>query len=239
MMSSQWDALCHFYDQDLKRGYNDANPSIGDLVQEHGQEDNQAVFPTLNHWHMRGGLATRGVLIDYKAYADRKGLNYSPFSPHKVTVDVMDAIAREQGVTLQRGDVLILRTGYMESLQAIEDVDLQEQMASCPDSVGIEDSMEAVKWFWNHHFSAVAADNPGFEVMRPTVNGVDGSGTTADYVLHPNLLALLGIHIGELWDLKRLSEYCNKTGRFTFLLTSMPLNVPGACGSPPNAMALF
>lgn len=69
--SSQWDALCswktssqipspealpltdtplsgHFYDQDLKRGYNDANPSIGDLVQEHGKEDHDAVFPTLN-----------------------------------------------------------------------------------------------------------------------------------------------------------------------------------------------
>ena len=167
------------------------------------------------------------------------GIQYSPFSAHKVTVATMDAISREQGVVFQRGDILILRTGYMEALQTIHGIEEQEKMASCPDSVGVEDSMEAVKWCWNHHFSAVAADNPGFEVMRPTVNGIDASGTTADYVLHPNLLALLGIHIGELWDLKRLSEYCHKTGRFSFLLTSMPLNVPGACGSPPNAMALF
>lgn len=58
-------------------------------------------------------------------------------------------------------------------------------------------------------------------------------------VLHPNFLALLGLHIGELWDLKTLSEHCRRTGRYTFFLTSMPLNFAGACGSPPNAMALF
>lgn len=69
--SSQWDALCksdmrererrlkryqslkfkrtgHFYDQDIKRGYNDSNPSIQDLVQDHGEEDHSAVLPTLN-----------------------------------------------------------------------------------------------------------------------------------------------------------------------------------------------
>ena len=45
--------------------------------------------------------------------------------------------------------------------------------------------------------------------------------------------------IGELWDLKALSEHCAKVGRYTFLLTSSPLNVPGSIGSPPNALAIF
>lgn len=134
-------------------------------------------------------------------------------------------------------------------------------MANSPDSVGIEDTLDAVKWFWNKHFSAVAADNIGFEVMRPTVDGVDGVGTTADYrmlllrpslctkatfanielctVLHPHFLSLLGLHIGELWDLKALSKYCHESGRFTFFLTSVPLNYAGAVGSPANAMAMF
>ena len=45
--------------------------------------------------------------------------------------------------------------------------------------------------------------------------------------------------IGELWDLKALSEYTKKTGRYSFLLTSAPLNHPGLVASPPNAIALF
>lgn len=45
--------------------------------------------------------------------------------------------------------------------------------------------------------------------------------------------------IGELWDLKALSEQCEKSKKWTFLLTSIPLNVPGGIGSPPNALAVF
>lgn len=45
--------------------------------------------------------------------------------------------------------------------------------------------------------------------------------------------------IGELWDLKALSEQCAKFKKWTFLLTSAPLNVPGGVGSPPNALAVL
>lgn len=236
--SSQWDSLCHFYDQDLKRGYNDSNPSVQDLVQDYGEEDTQARLPTLNHWHARGGLVTRGVLIDYKAYADKKRIKYSPFDPHKITIAVVEEIARDQGVMFRQGDLFVLRTGYTEAMQDANEAE-QKVMTASQHSVGIENTLEAVKFFWNHHFSAVAADCIGFEVMRPTKDGVDASGTTVDYVLHPHLLALLGLHIGELWDLRALSDYCQKTGRYTFMLTSVPLNYAGALGSPPNALAIF
>jgi len=58
-------------------------------------------------------------------------------------------------------------------------------------------------------------------------------------VLHQYFLSLFGLPIGELWDLKALSEQCKKSGKYSFLLTSVPLNVPGGIGSPPNALALF
>ncbi|OGM47292.1 hypothetical protein ABOM_003792 [Aspergillus bombycis] len=235
--SSQWDALCHFYDQDIKRGYNNANPTIEDLSADHIDATRTSI-PTLEHWHTFGGLATRGVLIDYKAYADRNGIKYSPVSPHKITISEIEKIATEQGVIFQPGDVFLLRTGYTEAIQAATE-DEQAQMIDSPDNAGVEGTLDAVRWFWNHHFSAVAGDNLGFEVMRPSKNGIDATGSTADYVLHPHFLSLLGLHIGELWDLKSLSEYCHRKGRFTFMLTSMPLNFAGACGSPPNAMALF
>jgi hypothetical protein len=47
------------------------------------------------------------------------------------------------------------------------------------------------------------------------------------------------MYIGELWDLKALSEHCARTARYEFLVTSTPLNVPGLVGSPSNAVALF
>jgi len=50
---------------------------------------------------------------------------------------------------------------------------------------------------------------------------------------------LFGLPIGELWDLKALSEQCAKSKRWTFLLTSVPLNVPGVIGSPANTLAIF
>ena len=45
--------------------------------------------------------------------------------------------------------------------------------------------------------------------------------------------------LGELWDLRRLAAYCREKGRYSFMLTSSPLNVPCLVGSPPNALAIL
>lgn len=57
--------------------------------------------------------------------------------------------------------------------------------------------------------------------------------------LHDWLLALLGIPIGELWNLEQLAEECAKRRKWTFFSTSAPLNVPGGVASPPNALAIL
>jgi hypothetical protein len=36
-----------------------------------------------------------------------------------------------------------------------------------------------------------------------------------------------------------LGEHCFETKKYSFLLTSIPLNVPGVVGSPANALAIF
>jgi hypothetical protein len=208
----------------------------------------------MQDWHDRGGVVTRGVLIDYKAYADDKGITYSPFEGHKITIAAIEEIARLQDVTFRQGDVILFRTGYVEALDMASHEE-QQEMLGTHKSVGIEQSEEAVKWFWNNHCAAVAADNSGFEVLPPTVDGIDGVGTPKDMsefetvvptrfadegtVLHQTFLNLFGLPIGEMWDLKALSKHCAHTKRYTFLLTSIPLNVPGAVASPPNALAIF
>jgi hypothetical protein len=45
--------------------------------------------------------------------------------------------------------------------------------------------------------------------------------------------------LGELWDLTRLSKLCREKKRYSFMVTSVPLNHPGLIGSPPNALAIL
>jgi hypothetical protein len=77
-----------------------------------------------------------------------------------------------------------------------------------------------------------------FEAMPP-LNHDGSEGPVSGLVLHQYFLAMFGMPIGELWDLEALSKTCSRFGRYSFMLTSTPLNVPGSIGSPPNAIAIF
>lgn len=48
-----------------------------------------------------------------------------------------------------------------------------------------------------------------------------------------------GMPLGELWDLEALAIACEEEKRWSFFLTSAPLNNPGGIASPPNAVAIF
>jgi hypothetical protein len=191
----------------------------------------------LTDWHKRGGLVARGVFIDYKAWADKNGIKFNPFDAHRITIKEIETIAKEQKVEFKQGDVFIIRSGFTEALGAMNG-EQQNEALGTHRTCGVEGTAESAKWFWNKHFAAVAGDAIAFETIPPVKE--DGSqGDVAGLVLHQYFLAMFGMPIGELWDLKALSEHCAKTGRYTFLLTSSPLNVPGSIGSPPNAIAIF
>jgi len=235
--SSQWDSLCHFHHQPSGSGYNGVQTNVDELVQMYGNEDTEMKLPTLNHWHKRGGLVARGVLIDYKRYADENGIQYSPFTDHRISIDTIEKIAKQQGVEFKTGDVLIIRSGFTEGLTGISGEEQAEKMGSHK-TCGVEGTTESAKWHWNKHFAAVAGDAIAYEAIPPILE--DGStGSVAELVLHQYFLGLFGLHIGELWDLKELGETCKRLNKYSFLLTSSPLNVPGGIGSPPNAIAIF
>ncbi|KAF2843153.1 hypothetical protein M501DRAFT_966299 [Patellaria atrata CBS 101060] len=235
--STQWDSLCHFGHQGSKLNYNGIKASVQSLKQEFGSEDKEKSLPTLNHWHDRGGLVARGVLVDYKAYADANGITYDPFADsHTITVADLEKIAKQQNVTFRQGDILIVRSGFTEALEKMSAEQQTEALAKhryC----GVEGSQATARWVWNQHFAAVAGDAMAFERTPAIVNGEERG--IAGLVLHPYFLSLFGLPIGELWDLKALSEYCAKKKRYTFMLTSVPLNIGGLVGSPSNALAIF
>ncbi|CAI4215945.1 unnamed protein product [Parascedosporium putredinis] len=103
-------------------------------------------------------------------------------NPHAIKVREIEEIAREQGVTFKQGDVIIIRTGYTDIVGAAEPEE-QEAMINTGMSAGVEGSIDAVKWFWNTHCSAVASDSVGFEVLPATKDGVIGAGGSPDLEL--------------------------------------------------------
>ncbi|KAJ5613341.1 hypothetical protein N7510_006535 [Penicillium lagena] len=231
--SSQWDSLCHFLHIASGKAYNGAKPTVEAL--ENSTEALQKL-PTINHWHDRGCIVGRGVLIDFKSYAEAKGASYSPFSGFRIGMADIEAVAAFQGVTFRPGDILIIRFGFTEALGNMTG---EEQAAAFSGTrfCGIEGSKDMAKWIWNQHFAAVASDNVAVEAMPPIVDGEEKPPT--NLVLHQWCLSLFGLPLGELWYLKELAEKCKAAGRYSFFFTSCPLNVPGSVGSPPNALAIL
>lgn len=57
------------------------------------------------------GIAGRGILLDYFAYAKRHSIDYSPVDTHAITLDHLNACAKEQGTEYKLGDILLIRSG--------------------------------------------------------------------------------------------------------------------------------
>ena len=117
-------------------------------------------------WTKFGGIAGRGVLLDYVAYAQRHGIKYNAYDRFTISVADLDTMVAEQKVQLKVGDILLIRSGYVKWHDESTD---QERVEGSKNIVfgGVESTMDAVEWIWNHHFSAVAGDSPSWEAMPP------------------------------------------------------------------------
>ncbi|KAJ0418907.1 putative cyclase-domain-containing protein [Aspergillus carlsbadensis] len=219
--SSQWDSFRHFAYQADKKFYNGT-------TQDEIHASGRTAINGLQAWCSRG-LAGRGVLVDYAAYARRHGIEVNHFSGHAITLKDLLAAATEQGVEFRTGDVLFLRTGYVAAYQELDSAG-RERVAQVREWCGLGQSRETAEWLWERQFAAVASDSPGFEVRPPVEK---------QWHLHPILLAGWGTPLGELFDLEALAAICARTQRWSFFFTSSPLNYMGAVASPPNAMAIL
>lgn len=110
--SSQWDSLVHVQHQPSGLAYNGIKPTQEGLTSPQTTLENEQ--PTIDHWHARGGLVGRGVLIDFKAYMESQSKPYHSLDGYRITVEDLEEVARHQGVEFRRGDILIIRTGVTE-----------------------------------------------------------------------------------------------------------------------------
>lgn len=217
--SSQWDALRHI-----------AHPRLGFYNGVPAARVDDPTDGVLGIHHVaRRGIATRGVLLDVAAHQEAVGRPFRADEEFRISVDLLDEVARAEGVTIQPGDVLLVRTGwtgwYAQSSQAERD-----RIDAATPQPGLEPVERTAEWLWDHHIAAVAADNVSLESMPLDVR--------EGHFLHFWLIPCLGMPIGELWWLDDLAKACARDRRWAFQLVSAPLNVYGGVGSPPNALAI-
>jgi kynurenine formamidase len=222
--SSQWDGLSHVGHSEYGY-YNGRTPA--DFTGKPGAKNG------VEHWARRG-IVGRGVLLDAERYFAAKGEPIHPAKTRDITADELKAIADAQGTELREADIVLLRTGWMrwyENISAAERVEVAKlAVAQTMEGPGLEASRSMARFLWNSHIAGIAADTSTLEAwphrFRP-----------GEY-LHMDVLALLGIPIGELWYLDALADDCAADGVYEFMLTSAPLNKTGGIASPPNALAI-
>ena len=166
--------------------------------------------------------------MDYVAYAARHGIKYNAYDRFSISVADLDAMVAEQNLKLKVGDILLVRSGYVKWHDQSTD---EERVEGSKNVVfgGVESTMEAVEWIWNHHFAAVAGDSPAWEAMPPE----------GGFYLHDYILSMWGMPLGEMFDLEKLAKLCEKHKRWSFFITSAPLNIVNGIASPPNAICIF
>ncbi|KAF9568205.1 hypothetical protein CPC08DRAFT_679795 [Agrocybe pediades] len=222
---SQWDGFKHWSYYETGQFYNGL--SVKDVLDETKDYIGKAnAFDK----PMRNGIHSRGVLLDYFSYAQKQGKTYVPCTHGYITAEDLEGCAKAQGVKFEQGDILFVRMGYVHWFENAKDEERKEGMKPPTKCIGVRQGMEEVEWLWDHHFAAVASDTPAFEA-RPN--------NTTKWNLHDYLLPLWGTPMGELFDLEKLSETCKELGRYSFFVTSSPLNIVNGIASPPNAMAIF
>jgi kynurenine formamidase len=204
--ATQWDALAHvYYDGQLYNGF--PASSVTSAGAFHCGIDKVDVK----------GITTRGVLIDILRY---RGVDFLvPGSD--VTPDELEEAAAQQGVTIERGDVVLVRTGWIAEFRRTGN--------PMEPSSGL--SWRVASWLHDHEVAAVAADNVMVESLE---SGVDGMFLP----LHLLTLREMGMMLGEFWFLDALAEDCAADGVYEFQLVAPPLRVTGAVGSPVNPIAL-
>lgn len=218
--STQWDGLRHFGDPE-HGFYNGAR--LADLT-----EDGSGRLGIQN-WARRG-IAARGVLLDVARTLAEESAAPDPLDFFPIGPDLLRRTAEWQGVELQAGDVLLVRTSWLEAYERLG-ARAREELAGIgrPGAPGLHGD-DVPAFLWDNRIAAVAADNPALEATRP--------GDSSPLSLHVALIARLGMPLGELWRLGPLAADCAADGVFEALLVSAPLNVLGGAGSPANAVAL-
>ena len=208
--SSHWDALTHFGVLEPGR------PGVfyGDLGLD--EVDGQAGARTLGIDAAAGGIVTRAVVFDMVDFLGRSEDGFLA-DETRITDRHLAGYLESRRLALEAGDAALVYTGFYPRWVANGN--------AIPQSIaGLDGSSMRI---WREAgVAALASDNPTLDAVP------------MDHSIHIEALRELGLMLGEYWALDELVQACRGDGVYECLLASAPLNVPGAFGSPCNALAI-
>lgn len=170
-------------------------------------------------WHKAGAenippIIARGVLIDLASLKEVEILDKG----YRATPGDLKAALEHQNITLQQGDVVLIRTGQGQRF-----TDGEAYLDNYP---GV--SMEALRWLVEEHkIMLLGADNLSLETLpsNQQENWIPG---------HTYLLAEKGMMFIENLNLEKLAE--DQVYEFAFIAASLKLR--GASGAPMRPLAI-
>ena len=228
--SSQWDGLRHFAYQKEQLFYN--NVTLEEIMEGKGARLG------MNHWHAAGGIAGRGVLVDYAQYAERQDHTVDATRDLRISFQDFMACLRWQcenstePLEIKKGDIIFVRTGFMRDYSRLSETEEKNiGIETPPCTPGMTQDPKLLEWLWNNCVAAVGGDSPSWECFPPD--------DTHGFLFHEALIAGWGCPIAEYIWLEDLSKQCRISRRWSFFVCSSPLNVRGGVGSPANLMAIM
>ena len=231
--STHWDGLAHmgsFFDADqdgtAEQVYYNGFRAGSDIVPpQDGQSQSRL---GLEH-AAASGIIWRGVMVDLAAHVETGG------GPAAVGFDLFQRILRDDGITVEPGDILCLHTGFADRLLTMNKAPDAAVLAA--HAIGLDGRDRALlDWITQSGIVAIAADNFAVETWpaRPPE-----TLPASELPLHEHCLFKLGILLGELWHLGPLAHALRSTGRSRFFLSATPLRLPGAVGSPLTPIGIL
>lgn len=206
---TQWDALSHiFYDGHMYNGY----PQ--ELVTSKGAALNGIE-------KLADKVVTRAILLDV---ARLLGVDW--LEPgYGVSGDELTACCEAVGLTPERGDVVLVRTGAIAQFRATGSWGTY----AGGDSPGL--AISAAEWLVERDVAGVATDTWGMEVLPNETDELFQP-------LHIILVLNAGLLVGEIFDLDALAQDCAEDGVYEGMFVAPPLPFTGAVGSPLNPIVV-
>jgi kynurenine formamidase len=206
---TQWDALSHiFYEGKMYNGHAQTR------VSAYGAEVNSID-------KLSDKVLGRGVLVDIPRMLGRQWLEPG----EGIDATMLEQACDVQGVTIGRGDIVLVRTGHISMCRAKGDWDGY----AGGDAPGI--NISGGCWLLDREIAALATDTWGMEVRPNEVAEVTQP-------LHIVMIVNAGLLVGEIFDLDPLARDCSLNGVYEFFFVGPPLPFSRAVGSPLNPLAI-
>ena len=186
----------------------------------------------------RGGIVTRGVLLDVPAAL---GMNW--LEPGQaVTAQDLDSAERHGNVLVGTGDVAVVRGGVAAREAALE-----------PNIYAPGLGPDGIEWLFDREVAVYTGDMPDrvtplaarmlglvppdTETSPADVN--DEPPTRFPLPLHQIGIAAMGLVLLDFCRVEELASTCRELERYEFLFVAAALPIQGGTGSPVNPLAIF